>query len=91
MSLSLLVLIGVLYAAGVFLVMERSLTRIALGEDRGVGGELLRRDVAGQLPEMGIGEAIEEGGGAQLLGDLGRSGHGGDGGGGSAGIETTEA
>jgi multicomponent Na+:H+ antiporter subunit C len=31
MSLSLLVLIGVLFAAGVFLVMERSLTRIALG------------------------------------------------------------
>ena len=31
MSLSLLVLVGVLFAAGTYLLMERSLTRIALG------------------------------------------------------------
>lgn len=31
MSLSMLVLVGVLFAAGTYLLMERSLTRIALG------------------------------------------------------------
>ncbi|MEN9286390.1 MAG: hypothetical protein RIS39_382, partial [Actinomycetota bacterium] len=31
MSLSLLVLVGVLFAVGTYLLMERSLTRVALG------------------------------------------------------------
>ena len=50
MSLSLLVLVGVLFAAGTYLLMERSLTRIALGVGLLGNGVNLLIVVAGSTP-----------------------------------------
>lgn len=50
MSLSMLVLVGVLFAAGTYLLMERSLTRIALGVGVLGNGVNLLIVVAGSEP-----------------------------------------
>lgn len=66
MSLSLLVLIGVLFACGTYLLMERSLTRIALGVGVIGNGVNLLIVVAGSKP----GEAPIIGGGAEMTDPL---------------------
>ena len=56
---------------------REALTRFAFVENGLVGDEGERRDVPRKLPEVRVGEALEERGGAQRIGDFGRSSHGG--------------